>query len=141
MSEAEVFAATGVAIDGRALLLTGAPGSGKSTLAAKLIDRGAVLIGDDAVSLTVDHNRLIASPPPNIAGKLELRNIGIVKLPIASAPVALVLELSDDAPRFVDHAAGTHILGQEIPTLSFDPAIAAAAIRAEKALELFGLPA
>lgn len=141
MSGSEVFAATGVAIGGRALLLGGPSGCGKSTLAAKLIDRGAALIGDDAVTLEVRDGLLIASPPPNIAGKLELRNVGLVEYSCTSAPIALLLELSSDAPRFTEHAGHREIFGRDIPVLSFDPSIPAAAIRAEKALELFGLPA
>ena len=71
MSDEQVFAASGVAIGGQALLIEGPPGSGKSTLAAKLIDRGAQLIGDDAITLSLANGRLIASPPPNIEGLLE----------------------------------------------------------------------
>jgi hypothetical protein len=141
MSDTTVFAATGVAIGGRALLIEGPPGSGKSTLAAKLIDRGATLIGDDAVSLSIENGVLVASPPPNIAGKLELRNVGLVDYPCTSAPVCLLLELSGDAPRFIDHATCRSLLERDIPALSFDPAIAASAIRAETAMALFGLPA
>ncbi len=141
MTEPHVFAATGVAIEGRALLLEGPPGSGKSTLAAKLIDRGAVLIGDDALSLILTEGKLVVSPPRNIAGKLELRNIGLVEYPTTSAPLALLLSLTSEAPRFVDMATPRELLGLQVPSLAFDPAIAAAAIRAEKALERFGLPA
>ena len=46
---------TAVAIGGRALLIDGPPGSGKSSLALALIDRGALLIGDDAVHLSLIH--------------------------------------------------------------------------------------
>lgn len=141
MSQGEVFAASSVAIDGRAVLIEGPPGSGKSTLAVKLIDRGATLIGDDAVSLVVDDDMLIASPPPNIAGKLELRNVGLIDLPTTSAPIAMLLSLTADAPRFVDKAEMRDLRGHTIPCLQFDPAIAAAAIRAEWALRRFGLPA
>ena len=141
MSEPQVYAASGVAIEGRCVLLEGPPESGKSTLAAKLIDRGAELIGDDAVSLSHDSGKLIASPPPNIEGKLELRNVGLVDFPTTAAPVALLLTLTTDAPRFVDLAKQHDLLGLPIPSLEFDPAIAAAAVRVEKALERFGLPA
>lgn len=141
MNGGETFAATAVAIGARAVLIEGPPGSGKSTLAAKLIDRGAVLIGDDAITLRTKGSQLIASPPPNIAGKLELRNVGIIDLPSASATVALLLLLSSAAPRFVEEAEARLLQGIAVPSLHFDPAIAAAAIRAEQALERFGLPA
>ena len=139
MSSKRVFAASGVALEGRALLVEGLPGSGKSTLIAKLIDRGAMLIGDDAVALSIERGRLLASPPPNIDGKLELRNVGIVELPSTSAPVALLLTLTGDAPRFTEEAGARELLDQPIPVLQFDPAIPAAAIRAEWAFRRFGL--
>lgn len=134
-----VHPATGVAIGGRALLLEGLPGSGKSTLALALIDRGARLIGDDAVKLETRAGRLWAAPPPNIAGKIEIRNIGIVDLEAVSAPVALVLRLGPDAPRYPDEIGSMEVGGTTIPMLEFDPAIASAPLRAEWALRLFGL--
>lgn len=93
-----------VAIDGRAVLIEGPSASGKSSLALALIDRGAVLVGDDGVTLEAREGRLWASPPPNIAGKLEIRNLGIVTLPVTSAPLSLVLMLDDAAPRYIEQA-------------------------------------
>ena len=82
-----------VAISGRAILLEGLPGSGKSTLALQLLDRGAQLVGDDGVTLSVADGQVIAAPPPNIAGLIEVRNVGLVRMPTVKAPVALVLRL------------------------------------------------
>lgn len=131
--------ASAVAIGGRALLIEGAPGSGKSSLALALIDRGARLIGDDGVRLKLDGNRVIASPPPNIAGMLEIRGVGIVELPTASAPVALILALDLETARFPDQLATRELLGHPIPVLPFDARAADQAIRAEWALRLHGL--
>ncbi len=128
-----------VSVAGRGILIEGPPGSGKSSLALMLLDRGARLVGDDGVELSLQHGRLWASPPPNTAGKLEIRNIGIVDLPASSAPVALRLILSADAPRFVEEAAISEIAGASIPTLVFDGTGPAAAIRAEYALTVHGL--
>jgi len=97
--------ASAVAIDGRAVLIEGPPGSGKSSLALALIDRGAVLIGDDAVMLEAVEGRLLAHPHPNVTGLIEVRNVGLVTMPVASAvPVALVLVLDPEAPRYVEAA-------------------------------------
>lgn len=134
-----IHAATGVAIAGRALLLEGPPGSGKSTLALALIDRGATLIGDDAVTLEKRGAQLWAGPPPNIVGKLEIRNVGIVELGAISAPVALLLRLGCDAPRYPEQAGSIEIAGTSLPALAFDPAIASAPLRAEWALRIHGL--
>lgn len=129
---------TCVAIRGRGLLIEGPPGSGKSTLALQLIDRGAALVGDDGVSLDLRDGRLWAAPPPNIAGKLEIRGIGIVALPAAQAPVALVLSLGQSVPRLPE-AGSTRWLGRTIPQLAFLAGDPASAIRAEYALTHFGL--
>ena len=132
--------ATAVAIDGHALLLEGPPGCGKSTLALSLIDRGATLIGDDGVSLTSDGDTLIASPPPNTAGLIEVRNVGLVERETINAPVGLILQITPDAPRFIEKAAAIEIAGHFIPHLLFARYNEADAIRAEIALATHGLP-
>lgn len=130
---------TAVAIGGRALLIEGPAGSGKSSLALALVDRGATLIGDDGISLSMRTGTLWALPAPATAGLIEIRNVGIVSLPTTEAPVALVLDLREDAPRFVERAESLVIAGQAVPVLAFDPRIPATAVRAEHALALHGL--
>lgn len=82
-----VSQAGAVRIGARALLIIGPPGSGKSSLALALIERGAGLIGDDAVSLGVQgargYERLVASPPPHITGLIEVHGVGLARLPVA----------------------------------------------------------
>jgi hypothetical protein len=141
-----VYQASAVAIGGRALLIAGPPGSGKSALVLALIDRGAGLIGDDAVTLqritTDDGARLIASPPPHIAGLLELRGIGIIRLPLAApAVVALVAELGGAPGERLPEAPlpRRDLGGVAVPVLAFDPGAIAPAQRAEWALRLHGL--
>ena len=129
-----------VSIGGRGILIEGPPGSGKSSLALMLIDRGALLVGDDGVTLESKDGCLWASPPPNIAGKLEIRNVGIVDFPSVETAVSLSLMLSPDAPRFIERAETIDLEGKPIPRLLFDGRGAAAAIRAEYALRLHGLP-
>jgi len=130
--------ASAVAIDGRALLIEGAPGAGKSSLALALIDRGAELIGDDGVQLQRVQQSILAKPPPNIAGKLEIRGVGIVDLPVVTAPVALILSLTEDAPRFPDPIQQRPVLGVAIPVLQFRAGDAVQALRAEWALKQHG---
>lgn len=134
--------ASAVAIDGRALLIEGPPGSGKSTLALALIDRGAGLIGDDAVTLTASDGVLIASPPPNIAGLVEVRGVGLLRLPLAPpCPAALILTLGGPAAARLPETPlpRREIAGVALPVLAFDPRHLAPAVRAEWALRIHGL--
>lgn len=128
-----------VAIGGRALLIEGPSGSGKSSLALTLIDRGAKLVGDDGVSLSVESGRLWASPPANTSGLLEIRNVGIVPLATTRAPVALVCRLDEGALRYVETAETVDLLGDDIPLIRLWPHSPVLALRAEWALQIHGL--
>ena len=134
--------ASAVAIEGRALILEGPPGSGKSSLALALIDRGATLIGDDGVALAREGSRVLASPPPNIAGLLEIRGVGLVTLPTAAdMPLALILSLVGEghAERLPGMLVTRDFFGVPIPVLPFAPGTIAPAARAEWALRQHGL--
>lgn len=141
----QLHQATCVAIGGRAVLIEGPPGSGKSSLALALIDRGAVLVGDDGVTLDLSpdaafEQRLLASPPPNIAGLLEVRNVGLLRLETAEqVPVALVLRLDRDAPRFIETSEKAELRGMTIPLVRLWPDSPALHLRAEAALREYGL--
>lgn len=83
-----------VAVGGKGVLLLGSSGSGKSDLALRLIDRGARLVADDQVLLHRRKNQVIASAPLKLKGLLEVRGVGIVKLPaVSSVPVAMAVKL------------------------------------------------
>ena len=69
--------------DGKGILLLGASGSGKSGLCLELIlNYNAVLVADDRVELTPKAGGVYASAPENIKGLLEVRNVGILRLPV-----------------------------------------------------------
>ena len=141
----QLHQASCVAIGGRAVLIEGPAGSGKSSLALALIDRGAVLVGDDGVTLelrqnTTNERRLLASPPPNIAGLLEVRNVGLLRFETArEVPVALVLRLDRDALRFIEASEKAELLGTAIPLVRLWPDSPALHLRAEAALKAYGL--
>lgn len=128
-----------VAVDGRGILIEGPPGTGKSSLALALIDRGAVLVGDDGVLLDQRDGRLWALPPPNITGLLEVRNVGLLRLPATETAVALVIRLNAAAPRHIDQPAEADIAGVRVPLVTLWPDSPVLALRAECALTLYGI--
>jgi len=93
--------ATCVALPEGGVLLRGRSGSGKSDLALRLIDNGARLVADDRVELSRDGDRLIARPPATIAGLIEARGVGILRLPperlAPQAAIVLIVDLVDPA--------------------------------------------
>ena len=135
-----LHAASCVAIGGRAVLIEGPSGCGKSSLALALIDRGAVLIGDDGVRLEAQGTRLHAFPPPNIEGLLEVRNLGLLSFPTTrDVPAALVLMLDHQAPRFIEAAETVEIAGMALPMVRLWPESPVLAHKAELALKRYGL--
>lgn len=88
---------------GFGVLLVGPPGSGKSDLLLRLLDRGFSLVADDRVDILAG----FASPPAALAGMLEVRGLGIIRLAhIARARLVLVVSLGaavDRLPEPVRH--------------------------------------
>lgn len=94
---AETIHATAVLAGRNGILIRGASGSGKSSLAAALIERGAALVADDRLHIAARNGRLIASAPAAIAGQMEMRGRGIVRVPHErSAVVRLVVDMVPD---------------------------------------------
>ena len=139
LSSETVHAST-VAKAGRAVLISGLSGSGKSDLALRLMDRGFTMVSDDQTIVRRDGDRLIASPPPTIAGKLEVRGIGIIEIEhLSDVPVALLVELTSEIQRMPDNSRERPILGVPLPLISIDSTAASAAPKVELALDRMGL--
>ena len=114
--------------DGAGVLLLGPPGSGKSDLLLRLIGQGFSLVADDRV----DISNGVARPPAAIAGLLEVRGFGIVRLPYVEAPLALVVELSplhERLPAPCQHGP------LKLPLVTVDPTAASAVERVKLALD------
>jgi serine kinase of HPr protein (carbohydrate metabolism regulator) len=131
----ETIHATAVASDGRAVLIRGPSGSGKSDLALRLIDRGWRLVSDDQTIVHRVGETLRASAPATIAGKLEIRGIGIVEMEHEDdVPVYLTVELTSEIQRLPDDARQRKIMGVAIPLISVDALTASAAAKVALAL-------
>ena len=139
LSSETVHAST-VASDGRAVLISGPSGSGKSDLALRLLDRGFTLVSDDQTIVRRDGDRLVASAPPTIKGKLEIRGIGIVEMDtVDDVPVALFVELTSEIMRLPDDRRERPVLGVSLPLVSVDAQTASAASKVALALDRLGL--
>ena len=85
-----------VARNNEGVLITGPSGSGKSDLALRLLARGFILVADDRT----DIDDGVARAPAAIAGLLEVRGLGVLRLAhLAEAQLRLVVRLGEDAPR------------------------------------------
>jgi HPr kinase/phosphorylase len=87
---------TCVARDGAGVLILGPSGAGKSDLALRLLDRGFELVADDQVHISDN----VAWAPEALAGLLEVRGLGIVRLSYLSrASLKLVVALTSGSER------------------------------------------
>jgi serine kinase of HPr protein (carbohydrate metabolism regulator) len=115
----ETAHATAVVVGEKGVLIRGASSAGKSMLAAALIKEGARLVADDRVHLCCCHGRVVATAPSTIAGLLEMRGLGLVRMEHeASAVIRLVVDLV--GPDLLDRhpepaAASATILGVPLP--------------------------
>jgi serine kinase of HPr protein (carbohydrate metabolism regulator) len=121
---------TCVAVDGRGVLLRGPSGAGKSDLALRLIDGGAELVADDRVALVSSAGVLTASAPPALRGLMEVRGLGVFRLPYrTSVQVSLVADLVDGQGERLPAPHRTTILGHSLPAIRLSAKASSAAAR------------
>ena len=127
---------TAVEIGGSAVLLIGPSGSGKSDLALRLIDRGATLIGDDAVTLHSRDGTLFVKATAAIENRIEVRGIGIFDMEAtAQSPLRLLVELGADGERLPASWPLRDLNGWSLPMLRLDAFAASAPIKVELAVK------
>ncbi|MGE7207156.1 HPr kinase/phosphorylase [Sphingomonas sp. NPDC019816] len=127
----ELVHATCVTIDEVGILLRGPSGAGKSDLALRLIDRGAMLVGDDYLHVTAEGGTLRAEVPAAIAGRIEVRGVGIVTMPYQSrAMIGLVIDLGEGEDRLPEPESVV-IAGISLPCYRLNPLPASAPIKVE----------
>lgn len=127
--------ASAAAMGNRGVLITGPSGSGKSDLLIRLIDAGATLIGDDQIIIDKQRRGLTVRAPEALQGLVEIRGMGIVRMPsTSSVPLHLVISLhATPVPRLPEQGLATY-LGVTIPSIVLDPFSASAVARVRAAL-------
>ena len=118
-----------IARDDNAVLIVGPSGAGKSDLALRMLSRGFALVADDQVDVADG----VASCPAELAGLLEARGIGIVRLPYRlSARLALVVEVGAPSDRMPCPTCHPDLL---VPLIRLDAAEPSAPDRLTLALD------
>ena len=127
MPQIPTIHASAVLVGARAVLIRGDSGAGKSRLAFALLRNAQAqylpfrrLVGDDRVHLEPVHDRLLVRPAPALAGLIELRGLGIRRLPFEPvAAIGLVVDLAAGTARLPDGAdLQTVIAGIRLPRLA-----------------------
>ncbi len=111
------------------MLLVGPPGCGKSDLVLRLLECGFVLVADDRVNITDG----MASAPAQLAGLLEIRGLGILKLPhLGETRLALAIDLATPAERLPQPERHAET---GLPLVRIDASAASAPLRVARALD------
>jgi HPr kinase/phosphorylase len=133
-------------VDGQGVLLLGAPGAGKSSLALHLIDQPgyglsakimrSVLVADDQVVIARRGKKLVATAPPALKGRLEIRGLGIVDVKSRlNTILALVVNLQTHTKiERLPEAATFEMLGISLPLVELDAAANSAPARLRAAV-------
>lgn len=136
MMRAETIHASAVLLGECGIIVRGASGTGKSALVAELLmlnTEAACLVADDRVAITAFYGRLVANVPFEIAGLLEVRGVGIVRLPhVAPVVIRLVVDLApaEACRRLPEISDGRVVVcGVELPRLTLPIGLPGAANR------------
>jgi serine kinase of HPr protein (carbohydrate metabolism regulator) len=124
-----------VQLGGVGVVLLGTSGVGKSDLALRLIDAGALLVADDQLEVEAGPAGLLGRPAENLAGLLEVRGLGILRLPCCRvSPLGLVVELDDADPVRLPEPSTYTLLGVSLRHMRLDPRQASAVAKIRLAL-------
>ena len=100
------------------MLITGPSGSGKSALGLQMMAIGAALVADDKTAVRAEDGTLWATAPEPIAGMIEARGVGILRVPyVDRAAVGLMVDMSQQEPDRLPHPRKVTLQGIVVPSL------------------------
>ena len=141
-SKAILYGSAVILEEGGAVFIQGLSGSGKSDLCFRLIEAGGKLICDDQVAFERRQGKIMASAVDVIRGLLEIRGVGLVKVPVAPQTrlvLAVRLVAREDVPRLPDWET-MDILGVAVPQLKLHAFDNSTPLKIMKAIELVHKP-
>jgi serine kinase of HPr protein (carbohydrate metabolism regulator) len=117
-TDTQTIHASAVLGGARAVLIQGASGSGKSRLALNLLHAAsqnlipfARLVADDRAHIEAAHGRLLVRPAAALAGLIEVRGLGIRRVPCEHvALVGIVVELGARDAERLPARSGTQVV-------------------------------
>jgi HPr kinase/phosphorylase len=129
MNQPPTIHASAVLVGARAVLIRGPSGAGKSRLAYAVIEAAragllafARLVGDDRVHLQAAHGRLLVRPAEALAGLIEIRGLGIRRVPFEPlARIGLVVDLGAADAERLPLPTDAVIAGIALPRLAVAP--------------------
>jgi HPr kinase/phosphorylase len=120
----DIIHASCISAHGKGLLILGPSGAGKSALALQMIALGATLIADDRCEIWAASGTLHARAPSAIAGLIEARGIGILRLPYgAQTQVVAAIDLAPPQPVRLPPKNSLTFAGISIDFLQYYPAL------------------
>ncbi|MBO5997441.1 MAG: HPr kinase/phosphatase C-terminal domain-containing protein [Alphaproteobacteria bacterium] len=108
----------------KGILLIGDSGCGKSTGALALIGKGATLIADDYVEISVQNDTVVADCPQTISGKMEVRGVGIISIEnLPQTNIDVVINCVPDFKSYprMSHSKSWEEAGKKVPLYELCP--------------------
>ncbi|ODA67768.1 HPr kinase/phosphorylase [Methyloligella halotolerans] len=144
LDRGELLHGTCVAFGQDAILLRGRSGAGKSDLALRCLalqdpENPPMLVADDQVRVAAGADGSVtARPPERLAGKMEVRGLGIIETPyLAQARLVVVCDLvpEEEVPRMLPEQPQTAMVaGAALPIIKLAAFHASSAMKVKLAV-------
>ena len=121
------------------VLLTGPSGAGKSDLLLRLIATGWWAAADDYVHVWSSDHRLYARAPDRIAGRMEIRGLGVTSMPaLPFTRIDMIVRCVDDSLERLPEPVFQTVADVRVPAVDIQALHASAPARLAAALRALG---